>query len=111
MKNGFTAIEVGVVFVIIGLLALLVVPGLLGISGSASNGTSEDASSFLDQMQIPHGPIECQGYDSDNNGYVTCSYSSNGQLNTIECPALTSVGNIVGTGTCRQYMGSGKKVW
>jgi hypothetical protein len=54
-------------------------------SGNAQRRVEKRALWFLDALKISYDVVACDASDSDNDGYITCSYNSNGKVETIEC--------------------------
>lgn len=46
--------------------------------------------------------VRCQEYDSDENGYVTCTiFRSNDDPYSVECPAARSMNGCMSSAECR----------
>ncbi len=93
-KKGFSLLEtiigitiVGVFFV--GFSMAVGGKGCMNSSESATQAATRYASTFHPEWQSPR--VVCQGYDTDGNGYVSCTIGASGhQPESIECPAALS---------------------
>ena len=95
-KKGFTLIEIMVLLVIIGLLLVIVVPIITDGRCSSSKDIQTTAMQFVG-FKYPDAQnirIQCQDYDSDQNGYISCeaAFDVDGQMGELvfECPTPVS---------------------
>lgn len=70
---------------------------------SCNDGATDNAEKYLERAKYTYSEVECQTWDSNDNGYVTCTawnVSKNGKdlgQVTLECPSMGSCNN-----TCRE---------
>lgn len=82
------------VMLAIGLIFLIVFAGIIGrgctsSSTSATEAANRYVSTFHPDWSSPR--VSCQNYDTDQNGYVSCTIGApSHQPELIECPALVS---------------------
>lgn len=82
------------VMLAIGIIFLIVFAGTIGrgcisSTSSATEAANRYVSTFHPDWSSPR--VSCQGYDTDQNGYVSCTIGApNHQPESIECPALVS---------------------
>ena len=92
--RGMTLIEV-----LIGLAVIMIVFGSLFSRACLSGQNSDQAERAAVQTVHKLRPsakdvsAQCQGVDTNSDGYVTCTVSLDGQFISLECPTLIQIGN------------------
>jgi type II secretory pathway pseudopilin PulG len=92
--RGMTVVEV-----LIGLVILGIVFGSLFSKACLSGQNSEQAERAAVQTMRKLRPTakevsaQCQGVDTNSDGYVTCTVSLDGQFISLDCPTLIQIGN------------------
>lgn len=92
--RGMTLIEV-----LIGLAVIMIVFGSLFSRACLSGQNSDQAERAAVQTVRKLRPTakdvsaQCQGVDTNSDGYVTCTVSLDGQFISLDCPTLIQIGN------------------
>lgn len=88
--RGFTAIELMIVTAIIGII-LAVIFGVVGGScGHDQSSANENAAKFIHNMELDVAKVQCNGTDSDGDGYVSCMFKmKSGEMKQFECAGWT----------------------
>lgn len=93
-QRGFTLIELMICVVI-----LATVFGSLFSKGCLNGQNSKQAelSAVQTMRKLRPGAKEivaqCQGVDTNSDGYVTCTVSLDGRFISMDCPTLLQIGN------------------
>ena len=94
-SKGFTLIEA---VIAVGMVLSLLVVGaaavnwVFGIAFGYKSRAEASAEEYLTTVRVPHGPPQCMKRDSDNDGYISCSYESEGRIMAIECAYMLDDG-------------------
>jgi hypothetical protein len=77
-----------VAFAVIAVIVVLafahsMISGALGWDRAAA---SERAEEYSSRMYKNHGAIECMKFDTDGDGYFSCSVQVDDSIENIECP-------------------------
>lgn len=72
---------------VIGLIVLLIFGGvaIAKCSGSDHRTAETEFRSWAKALNIKYEGASCNNYDSDGDGYVSCTYAVNGEPHTVEC--------------------------
>lgn len=95
MQKGFSIVELMVIVVMIAIIGFVVVGKVNG--GSTA---TEEAEKYLQTMGVQYDALQCQNWDSNNDGYISCTYSYQGKMGGIECASTFSFNS-----SCRVPMG------
>jgi len=76
-KSGFTVIELLIVVAIVAILGGVVF-GSVGSCGSSGAKANKEAQAFGREMGLTVKGVTCMDYDTNGDGYVSCT------LNTVE---------------------------
>ncbi|HNC57040.1 MAG TPA: hypothetical protein PLP33_16480 [Leptospiraceae bacterium] len=78
---------IGLIFLII--FAAIIGRGCISSNSSATEAANRYVSTFHPDWSSPR--VSCQSYDTDQNGYVSCTIGAQGrQPESIECPGIVS---------------------
>jgi len=89
--NGFTVIELMIVIAIIGIICALVF-GVVGgnCNGKNQSSAEDNAQRFIKNMELDVAKVQCNGTDSDGDGYVSCMFKmKSGEMKQFECAGWT----------------------
>jgi prepilin-type N-terminal cleavage/methylation domain-containing protein len=93
MKRGFTLIELMIGIAAVGIL-LLVVFAAACSGPEQKNAAKQEATKWAKELGIEFTGISCADYDSDNDGYVSCTLAlKSGDTKQIECRGAYSIGH------------------
>ena len=86
-SRGVTLIEVMIVVAIIGIIGAIVFGAVGGnFNGKNQSSANENASRFIKNMELDVAKVQCNGTDSDGDGYVSCMFKmTNGTMQQFEC--------------------------
>lgn len=95
--KGFTIIELMIVIAIIAIIVAIVIGSVGGMSGKDKSSAEENAKQFIKNMDLEVDKVQCNGVDSDNDGYVSCMFKMNdGKMQQFECAGWTWNGSCTG---------------
>jgi hypothetical protein len=91
--RGLTLAELMFIITIVGIVTM----GVLAASCSGpeqKNTAKREAAQWAKELGIEYSGISCADYDSDNDGYVSCTIATkNGDTKSIECRGVYSIGH------------------
>lgn len=92
-RRGLTLVELTFVIAIVGIVLM----GVLAASCSGpeqKNAAKREATQWAKDLRLDFAGISCADYDSDNDGYVSCTIAiKNGDTKPIECRGAYSIGH------------------
>jgi prepilin-type N-terminal cleavage/methylation domain-containing protein len=94
-QNGFTLIELLIVIAVLGILAAITIPSIIGITTSAKVGA---ANAELASVQTA-----AQAYVADNNGYPSDSTSLTNYLSGVPLKVIYNI-SLTGLVTPQSYI-------
>jgi len=108
-RRGMSLVELMIVFAIVGILCAIVIGPVAGVGCGAGEGVKTDATQQAQQYAAGMGyqdpRVQCVSWDSDGDGYVSCTVSftqPNGTIgkDAVECAAGFNVIGAINDG-CR----------
>jgi len=85
--GGFTLLEIIIVVAVLGIILIGVIFGMQGCNKAGAEAT-QDAIKFGKNMGENITGVECVKYDSDNDGYVSCTlFLRDKQPMAVDCAA------------------------
>ena len=68
----------------------IIVGGILAISFSKCNGgdhksAEKEFRNWAKALDIKYDAAQCNNHDGDGDGYVSCTYTIDDAINTVEC--------------------------
>jgi len=85
-KLGFSLGEMLVVVFILAIVGFIIFGGARGCSGQAQEQAEGEARAFCAKTGLAVTGAECMKFDSDNDGYISCTCFAQGQTPlAIEC--------------------------
>lgn len=101
--RGFTLTELMVVVAVVGLLAVVVFFAVMrGCGGGFDNGkATESARQWAYTMGIEPKAVSCVDYDTDGDGYVSCSVSYENRAGDIKVVPIECSGTLSWNEGCR----------
>ena len=54
-------------------------------SGGDHKSAEQEFTAWANALKLKHDGVVCNGHDSDGDGYVSCTYTVNGEARTVEC--------------------------
>ena len=92
-KRGFTLTELMGVIAIVSVVFI----GVLAASCSGPNqrnAAKQEATQWAKELNLEFTGISCADYDSDNDGYVSCTIAmKSGETKQVECRGAYSIGH------------------
>lgn len=91
--RGLTLVELMFIVAIVGIVAMCVFAA--SCSGpEQKNAAKKEAAQWAKELGIEFTGISCADYDSDNDGYVSCTLAmKSGETKQIECRGAYSIGH------------------
>lgn len=92
-KRGFTLAELMGVTAIVSIVFIGVFAASCSDSGQR-NAAKQEATQWAKDLGLEFTGISCADYDSDNDGYVSCTLAmKGGETKQIECRGAYSIGH------------------
>jgi len=90
-QQGFTLIELMIVIAIIGIMVSVIAAAVGGNwTGRHKESAQENANEFISSMELKVDKVQCNGTDSDGDGYVSCMFKmQDGSMKQFECAGWT----------------------
>ena len=110
-KSGPTLIElsIGVIF------AVVVIGMVVGVVNSCSGGDHEsadkNAKAWASQMGFKDAKITCLDYDTDNDGYVSCSIAQKNKDGEVRITPIECSGKFSFNKGCRSPKATVNNEW
>jgi prepilin-type N-terminal cleavage/methylation domain-containing protein len=92
-RRGFTLAELMFVVTIVSVVFVGVIAASCA-GPEQKNSAKKEAAQWAKELGIEYSGISCADYDSDNDGYVSCTIATkNGDTKPIECRGAYSIGH------------------
>lgn len=82
---------------------------LVMMAGCVSQHAGDDDAKYFLKTFYPKASevtVQCQKYDTDRNGYVTCTAKVDDKILSLECPVNVNVGCEYRNSECRLARGA-----
>lgn len=85
-KKGFTLVEVLIVLSVVAIIAIIGMLFLGGAMGWNKESAEKNAQVFISGLELDVDKLQCNGNDSDGDGYVSCTFKmKDGSTRQYEC--------------------------
>jgi prepilin-type N-terminal cleavage/methylation domain-containing protein len=89
-SHGFTVVELMIVMTILGVLSVGIIWGFG--SCSPNSGVEEEARNYAKSLGLNVEGVSCTKYDTDHDGYISCSVSYKEDNKLVILPIECAVG-------------------
>jgi hypothetical protein len=60
-------------------------------SGGDHHSAAKEFNVWAKSLDLKYDHVTCNGHDGDGDGYVSCTYTVDGEINSIECAGSWSM--------------------
>ncbi len=101
-KRGLTFIELMIIVAIIGVIAMIVLAFIARVSGGGDGVAAEDsARQWAQGMGIEATSVSCVNYDTDGDGYVSCTIAQKAADGTVRTTPIECASSFSWNKGCR----------